>query len=199
MPAWAEAERPPKRPQVTLERTPEGLYLSGRMPLELTAAVEDVLYKGVPLHFVWQAEVVRSRWYWMDERVTQQTRVVRVVYQPLTRRWRLSVGAGLPSENGGFNALNQNVDTLADALAVVARVTNWRLLDTARLEAGSDYRLEFRFYLDTGLLPRPFQIGIQTQSDWNIGYEQVLPVPTAPTTTPVGLEGDSARWTVVGG
>lgn len=188
----AETDKTPDRNLVTLERTADGLFLSARLPLDLPAALEDVLYKGVPLHFVWQAQVLRDRWYWMDERMAQQTRVVRVAYQPLTRRWRVSVGSGWPADGAALNALHQNVDTLPDALAVVARVSNWRLLDPGRLDSDQSYRLEFRFYLDAGLLPRPFQIGIKSSGDWNISYEQVLEVPVATTGMPVSQSPEGA-------
>lgn len=171
---WAQSD---VRPLVTLERTSDALQMSARLPLELTPAQEDVLYKGVPLHFVWQADVMRSRWYWWDERVASLTRVVRLVYQPLTRRWRVGVDSGPPGENGGLSPLHQNLDNLTDALATVSRVSSWRLVDAGKLPPGYNYRVEFRFYLDAGMLPRPFQIGLRGQNDWGQSFEQVLPVP----------------------
>jgi hypothetical protein len=34
--------------------------------LELPRAVEDALQRGVPLYFVAEAQLLRSRWYWRD-------------------------------------------------------------------------------------------------------------------------------------
>ncbi|HEX5805563.1 MAG TPA: DUF4390 domain-containing protein [Macromonas sp.] len=175
--ARAESERPLTGNPVALERTADGLYLSARLPLELSASLQDVLYKGVPLHFVWHVDVVRSRWYWWDETVASHRRVVRVAYQPLTRRWRLSVDSGPSEENMGMNALHQTVDSLAQAVAVVARVSSWRLAEASRLPTGRAYRVDFRFYLDDSMLPRPFQIGEGGSGGLRLTFEQQLPVP----------------------
>jgi hypothetical protein len=115
----------------------------------------------VPVIFVAEAEVYRERWYWFEKRVAAAQRQVRLVYQPLTRRWRLSSGAG---ETGA--ALAQSFDTLDDALGVVRRISGWRIAAVAELEADSAYRVDFRFRLDTARLPRPLQIGTLGESDW---------------------------------
>ena len=41
------------------------------------------LLRGVPLYFVWQADVYRKRWYWTDKRVASAVRTLRLAYQPL--------------------------------------------------------------------------------------------------------------------
>jgi hypothetical protein len=143
------------------------------------AAVEDALLKGVPLYFVWQADVYRHRWYWTDKRVATAMRTLRLVYQPLTRRWRLSLSTdtGSPSGAGLQYALHQNFDSLADALAGVGRVARWKLADAARLKADEKHRVEWRFRLDLSLLPRPFQIGMANQPEWDVDVQKVLRVP----------------------
>ena len=74
-PAHAEA---PHVQQLTLQRTTDALFLSARMELQPAAAVQDVLYKAVPLYFVWHADVYRQRWYWTDKRVASATRSLRL-------------------------------------------------------------------------------------------------------------------------
>jgi hypothetical protein len=165
--------------QMSVQRTHDAVYLSARLKLVPGAAVEDALLKGVPLYFAWQADVYRQRWYWSDKRMTTALRTLRLAYQPLTRRWRLSlstdtggvVGAGLQY------ALHQNFDSLAEALAGVARVSHWKLADAARLQTDDKYRVEWRFRLDLSLLPRPFQIGMSNQPEWDIAVQKVLRVP----------------------
>lgn len=171
--------REPELQQAALQRTSEGLYLSARLALELSPAVEDALFKGVPLYFVWQADVVRDRWYWTDKQVATVARTWRLAYQPLTRRWRLSLSTDAPGVVGtGLQyALHQNFENLSDALASVGRVARWRVLDTARLEEGADERVEFSFRLDLSLLPRPFQIGMGNQPEWVIDLKRSLAVP----------------------
>lgn len=162
-----------------LQRTADGLYFSARLVLSPSPAVEDALLKGVPLYFVWQADVVRDRWYWTDKRVAQLSRTWRLVYQPLTRRWRLSLSNdAVASGAAGLQyALHQNFDSLAEALASVGRVSRWKLVGAARLDSGTDERVEWRFRLDLSLLPRPFQFGMANQPEWVIDVQRRLVVP----------------------
>ena len=169
----AHAQRTEATP-VSLQRTDEGLWLSARLPMQLPDGIEDALNKGVPLHFVWQAEVFERRWYWYDKRVAAATRLVRLAYQPLTRRWRLSVGSGL---SGLANALHQNVDSLSEALAVVTRVSQWKVAEPGAFDADEKYRLEFSFRLDVTMLPRPLQLTVLGPGEASVDYRQVFDVP----------------------
>lgn len=171
----------PQVEQIALQRTAEGLYLSARLELAPSAAVEDALLRGVPLYFVWQTEVVRERWYWSDKRVASAQRTLRLVYQPLTRRWRLSVSNLPDAGRGGAGlqyALHQNFDDLTNALAGVSRVLRWRIADAADLAPGGDQRVELAFRLDLTLLPRPFQIGMANQPDWLVNFQRQIDVPS---------------------
>ncbi|MGE0100278.1 MAG: DUF4390 domain-containing protein [Hydrogenophaga sp.] len=177
---WPAQAQAPLLDQLTLQRTAEALYLSARMEINPSSVVEDALLKAVPLYFVWRADVYRDRWYWTDKRVTTAFRTLRLAYQPLTRRWRVSLSNETGSSNGGAGlqyALHQNFDTLSEALAGVARVSRWRIVGADRLEPGSSHRVEFAFRLDLSLLPRPFQIGMANQPEWAIELQRSLDVP----------------------
>ncbi len=151
-----------------LERAPEGIFLYANVKVELPAAVEDALMKGVPMFFVAQADVVRHRWYWTDRRVASAQRHMRLAYQPLTRRWRLNVASGMITASSVGLALNLNFDSLADAMSAVQRMSGWKIADASQIEADATHKVEFRFELDLAQLPRPFQIGVFGQSDWSI-------------------------------
>ncbi len=151
-----------------LERAPEGIFLYANVKVELPAAVEDALMKGVPMFFVAQADVVRHRWYWTDRRVASAQRHMRLAYQPLTRRWRLNVASGVITASSVGLALNLNFDSLADAMSAVQRMSGWKIADASQIEADATHKVEFRFELDLAQLPRPFQIGVFGQSDWSI-------------------------------
>jgi len=172
--------------QMGVQRTTEAVYLSARLKLAPAAAVEDALLKGVPLYFAWQADVYRQRWYWTDKRVSTAVRTLRLAYQPLTRRWRLSLStdAGGAPGAGLQYALHQNFESLADALAGVGRVSRWKVADAARLQADDKHRIEWRFRLDLSLLPRPFQIGMSNQPEWAIAVQKTLRVPTQAESEP---------------
>lgn len=175
----AQAQKPQVF-QLNLQRTTEALYLSGRMELSPEQVVEEALFKSVPLYFVWQADVYRERWYWTDRRIASATRTLRLAYQPLTRRWRVSLSNDAAVNAGGAGlqyALHQNYDSLSEALTGVARVTRWKIADAARLPADENHRLEFAFRLDLSLLPRPFQIGLGNQPGWTIEVRDQIAVP----------------------
>ena len=97
------------------ERQDDGIYLSATVSFELPPVVEDALLKGIPLIFVAEAEIYRERWYWTDKRVAQASRVMRLSFQPLTRRWRLSLGGSEGPGPGQRVSLTQQFDSLADA------------------------------------------------------------------------------------
>jgi hypothetical protein len=155
-----------------LEQADDGVYLSAQVQFELPSLVEEVLDKGIAIYFVAEAELYRERWYWTDLKIAQVTRHMRLAYQPLTRRWRLNVSP-VPITNAGFGvSLNQNFDTLADALDTVRRVGRLRLGEISEIGDAVTHPVEFRFRLDTSQLPRPFQIGAVGQADWSISAER---------------------------
>lgn len=165
--------------QWQLQRSDQALLLSARLAVSLSPSIEDALTKGLPLFFVWQADVLRERWYWRDQRIASSNRTLRLAYQPLTRRWRVSLheADGPVAANALQYALHQNHDTLAEALAGVTRVANWRL-GPAPADA-DQLRIELRFKLDLTLLPRPWQIGMANQGDWAIDERLFIPVDAA--------------------
>lgn len=149
----------------TLElRQAEGaLTLEFSARLTLSRALEDALRRGVPMYFETEATLYRSRWYWRDERVARVARSYRLSYQPLTASWRVGLGG-----------LAQNFQGLSDALAMISRLSGWRLADAAQLEPGERYYVEFSYRLDNAQLPRPMQIGLG--NEWSLGIERTLRV-----------------------
>lgn len=158
--------------ELRVERRDDGLQLSAAIHFDLPFAVEDALLKGIPMFFVVESDIYRERWYWRDPRVASATRTIRLAYQPLTRRWRINVAAGLISSSSGLRAtLNQNHDSLAEAVAAIQRIARWKIADAADIAPDANHRLELSFRLDLSQLPRPFQIGVAGQSDWTISAQ----------------------------
>jgi len=120
------------------------------------------------MFFVMEAQVRRDRWYWSDRVVAEATRYLRLSYQPLTRRWRLSTSS-VPFTNSGLGVvLGQNFDELDEALSAMRRVIRWRIGDADVLEPNAAHTVQLRFRLDMSQLPRPLQIGAVGRSDWNL-------------------------------
>jgi len=168
LPGAGRAEPPAEVVLMQLERSADGVLLTTNVKFDLPAAVEDALLKGVPVIFVAEAQVYRERWYWTDKRIASAERHMRLVFQPLTRRWRLAVASGLITTDRLGVALAQSFDTLDEALGVIGRISGWRIAEIADIDAGARHRVEFRFRLDVSQLPRPLQIGALGQSDWSL-------------------------------
>jgi hypothetical protein len=168
-PGGARAEAPAAEvQQLRLERAGDGIALTAAVRFDLPSAVQDALLKGVPVFFVAEAEVFRDRWYWFDRRTASAARYMRLVYHPLTRRWRLGVSAAPVTGAAAEAVLSRHFDSLEDAMAAVQRISGWRIAELADVAADASYRVEFRFRLDLSQLPRPLQIGVLGQADWNI-------------------------------
>jgi len=167
--AWAAGIAHNARAQgvelATLELRPDdgALTLEFAARLNLSRAVEDALRRGVPMYFEVDATLYRSRWYWRDERVSQVSRSYRLSYQPLTDAWRVGLGA-----------LGQTYPSLSEAIAVMSRLSGWRLAEATQLESGLRYYVEFNYRLDASQLPQPLQIGLG--NDWSLGLSRVLKV-----------------------
>ena len=162
--------------RLRVDRAGDALLLSATVKFELPTAVEDALLKGVAVIFVAEADLLRERWYWMNKKVVSAERHMRLAYQPLTRRWRLNAASGMITSAGLGMALNQNFDSLPDALAAVQRLSHWKIADASELDLEQRHQVEFRFRLDVSQLPRPLQIGTLGQADWDISVASSRPL-----------------------
>ena len=160
--------------QLRVERQDGALLLQASLKLELGPAVEDALLKGVPVNFVAEAELLRDRWYWYDQKLAQVNRHYRLVYQPLTRQWRLQVASEPIAAGVAGSSLAQTFESLQGALEAVRRQVGWKLLDATELEPDARQYLNYRFRLDISQLPRPFQIAAGNQSDWALSVSRTL-------------------------
>lgn len=155
-----------------VERNEEGLFLTARVGFELSPVVDDALRKGIPIHFVAEAEVLRERWYWYDREVASAQRHMRVAYQPLTRRWRLNTSAEPIVSSGLGVSLAQNYDSLEEVISAVQRIARWKIASASDIDGDGRYMLRFRYRLDASQLPRTLQIGSVGHSDWVISVER---------------------------
>jgi hypothetical protein len=156
------------------EKSPDGYVLTSHLNLEISPVVEDALLKGVAVFFVMEADIYRERWYWTDKKIISVQRLLRLSYQPLTKRWRLGVALNAADNTVPPVYLNQNFETLPDALSALQRISGWKLAQVADLEPDGKHRLEFKFKLDVTQLPRPLQLGLFGQGDWALNVGQTL-------------------------
>lgn len=133
------------------------LLLSADVSLDLNSQLEDAVSRGLPLYFSVEVEIRRPRWYWFDEVVLSSTQTWRIVYNPLTRQWRVHSGnLALP------------VGSLVEALSVVRHVRNWRIGDRDALDSDTRYQGRLRVRFDISQLSKPFQVNALNSSDWSL-------------------------------
>ena len=172
-PAGAWADSAPNRNVAELSSLAvnigdEGVLLTYSVRLELSKDLEQMLLRGVTLVFVAEAELLRERWYWLDQSRGEATRRWRLGWQPLTRRWKLSQ-----------DGLSRHFVSLQEALDAMRRTTRWRIGEPIASGDEAEHRVVFRFRLDTEELPRPLQIGLGPQSGWDLSIARRINLSAA--------------------
>jgi len=151
--------------------TPPGLVLTAAWEFDLSRALTDCLRRGIPLYFVYEFEVKKRRWYWTNKEIVSARLLERLSFSPLTRLYRVSRGG-----------LTQTFDSLDAALPLVKHIVEWRVADLAALSEydPEDLDARVRMRLDLTKLPKPLQVSIGGNSDWNLesGWESIA-VPAA--------------------
>ena len=138
----------------------EGYFLEADFEVALNPTLEEALNKGVPLYFLLEFEVIRPRWYWLNEKVLNSQQQYRLAYNALTRQYRLGLGS-----------LFQNFGSMSEALDFLSRVRRRQVLESDTLTKGNTYTAGVRMRLDVSQLPKPFQLNALASRDWNFGSE----------------------------
>lgn len=133
-----------------------GYALSADFDVPLTPLLVDALERGVPLYFVADFELLEPRWWWFDATRVERSASWRLAYHALTRQYRLT-----------RDGIIRPFDSAADALAAIARLRGWRVVQADEVEPGTLYEARVRLRLDAARLPKPFQIGGLASRDWN--------------------------------
>ncbi|RXZ36182.1 DUF4390 domain-containing protein [Oxalobacteraceae bacterium CAVE-383] len=149
--------------RASIDSTDEGYRLSTAYAFELNHGLESTIMRGVPLYFTTEVELTRRRWYWLDETAVRATQTTRVSYNVLTRQYHASIN----------NSLQQNFNTLEDAMALVRRPPRWIIADLKALQPGEVYNVAVRMQLDIAQLSKPFQVNALNNSDWRLSSDWI--------------------------
>lgn len=172
VPAVAQTNNTRQFSAVRFDASDDGVRMSGSMHFDLSEPVRDTLQKGVAVYFVFETQTTRKRWYWSAETLLLDKRYMRLIYQPLTRRWRLNMSTQPLNRGVTGILLNQNFNSLEEALTVMRRISSWQVLKTQDWNANDSYTVQVQFKLDVSQLRRPMQIGTAGQSGWNLALRQ---------------------------
>ncbi len=153
-----------------MRQTEDGYQLAASYDINLNYTVQQALSRGIPLYFVSEFSLTRSRWYWLDEEVFRGEQTIKFSYNVLTRQYRISRGA-----------LFQNFASFEDALGMLTRQSSTAIPADAMKKDGN-YIAAVRLRLDTAQLPKLLQVNALTGKDWNLDsewYRWVARVPAA--------------------
>ncbi len=143
-----------------LEKADNDWLLNASFQIELSPGLEDAVQKGVVLYFQTEFDLMRSRWYWFDEKSVLVQRQTRLSYQPLTQQYRIA------SEGFTFSA-----KTMSEALQAVGSIGGWRVIDGTQLDSSKSYTASMRMSLDLSKLPKPFQVNALNNREWNVSSD----------------------------
>ena len=134
-----------------------GLFVASSFEFDLPSALSEALHRGIALYFVHEFRLSKERWYWFDKTKVESRFLIRLAFDPLTRRYRLS-----------YNGLSHSFDSLEQALPYIKSIRRWRVASSNAIRNTDDYIAEIRFHLDETKLPKPMQVVNVGSSDWNI-------------------------------
>lgn len=137
----------------------EGYQLTADFDVNLNFVVQQALSRGVPIYFIGEFSLTRSRWYWLDERIFQSEQSVKLSYNVLTRQYRISRGA-----------LFQNFANLDDVLSILARQSS-AVIPAESMKKDGNYIAAVRMRLDTAQLPKLLQVNALTGKDWDLSSD----------------------------
>jgi hypothetical protein len=133
------------------------LYVDADVSLDINRELRNVAEKGVPIYFTADLRIVSERWWWFDKVLVDTQRTWRVVYNALTRQWRIGTG-DLTLPESSFD----------EALSLVRHIRGWAVAKLSDLEPGKKYKGRIRVRLNTSLLARPFQVDAFNSSAWSL-------------------------------
>lgn len=139
---------------------PAGWNLAAEFEIELGHKLRDAVDRGLPLQFVVDFQLMRARWYWVDELVVNTTYPLNLSYNALTRTYRVVTPTN-----------TYNSPTLEDAMQHMVKVRDWPVIPRDRIEIGQPYTAQVRFRLLLTELPKPFQISALVNSEWDLYSE----------------------------
>lgn len=141
----------------------DSYVLDAAFQIELGETLEEALHRGLTLHFVTEFEVLYERWYLLNlwnKSVASFEQRYRLSFNALTRQYRFTSGS-----------LTRNVESLAEALNMMARIKARPIASREDIEPGVAYVAQLRLRLDSSQLPKPFQLSSIGSKSWNVSSD----------------------------
>ena len=114
--------------KITLVPSDKVWLLSAEINLELSPALEQLVKKGVTLHFVTEFQLTKGRWYWFDEKVVDVQRTSKISYQALTDQYRVTLGS-----------VTITAANLKQAMGAVSSIDDWAVIEQPMVSPNQTY------------------------------------------------------------
>jgi hypothetical protein len=160
---------------LTLTVAAEGSWTAqADVKVSLSPVLVEAVMRGVPLHFVSEFQLRKTRWWWLDKKIFSQSKTVRLSYHAVTQQFRVAVG--------GLHQMTY--ENLEEALSAAVSMRGWRIKEPLETPQGPgevidwgapNLEARFRVRLDSAQLPKPLQINAITNRDWNLSSDWVEP------------------------
>ncbi len=138
------------------EANPRAVVFNGLFDLNPSQEILEVLRRGISLTFVLEVKITKKRWYWVDRTLCKKSEYIRLSYSPLSRQYRINLGG-----------ISQNFSDIEQAIDLMSSFRNWKVCDYREINP-ENHEVEARLYLNTSRLPRPFQVSLKKDSDWDM-------------------------------
>lgn len=148
----------------------DGYHFFVNYDIKLTYVAQQALSRGIPLYFVSEFSLTRSRWYWLDEEIFRGEQTVKLSYNVLTRQYRISRGALYRNFASIEEALN--ILSIQSSTAIPAGLIKKDSSYIATLvKKDGNYTASTRLRLDINQLPKLLQVNALTGNDWTINSD----------------------------
>ena len=140
----------------------EDVYvLNADFEVNFSNEVEEALNKGVLLNFLVEFQIVSPRQYWFDDEIVTTSSRVTFSYHALSRQYLIN-----------RNNHQLSFATLQEAKNEFSHLRDWRVVEKALLKKGENYNAALRIRLDQSRLPKPLQVDVLANDDWNMVSER---------------------------
>lgn len=143
----------------------DSYVVSAEMDYRLSLRAKDALQNGVPLYWDIHIKTLQHRDYLQDKTLMNTTIRYRIQYHALLNMYRV--------RNEGSGEL-YNFSTLSGALAVMASLRDFWVMDKAAYLPGKRYTVGIKVTLDRDALPLPLRPVAYTNSQWYLSSDWTL-------------------------
>jgi hypothetical protein len=138
-----------------------GTYmLNADLEISLGEKVEEAINKGVPVEFVYEFELLRPRFLWIDAEVIKTKTRIKLSYHALSRQYLVSQDGRQTSH-----------EILSEAMIELVQLYDWKVFNQSVIKPGQKYEAKLNMRLDQSKLPKAIQVDAIGSEDWSLASE----------------------------